>query len=131
MKRTPLKRKTRLKPVNPKRAKARKARDFGEYAEWIRHQPCVIKGRFSRPGGPIHICLGPIVSHHVRSRGADGHAEANLVSLCDHQHRGGHVIGWKTFAEIWGVDLKAIAASLWATYQAQTGTGGAQTEGPA
>jgi Putative HNHc nuclease len=111
MKKMPLKRKTRLKPVNPKRAKARKTRDFGEYAEWIARQPCVVK--------PSLRWLRTEAAH-VRSRGAGGHAEGNLVSLCRVHHQEQHDIGIKSFQAKYRLDLKAIAASLWATYQAQT-----------
>jgi hypothetical protein len=123
MKRTPLRRKIRLKPVNPKRAKARKARDFGPYADWIRQRVCIVEGSvwhhyqvYQRVPGPAYWTEAA----HVRSRGAGGRAEGNLVPLCVMHHREQHEDGIQSFQARYGLDLRAIAASLWATYQAQT-----------
>ncbi len=124
MKRTPLKRKTRLKrrarlrPVNSKRRKARQERDFGDLAEYVRSLGCLVCN--ARPVDPAH----------VKSRGAGGHAwidvwdgvsepiayagetVGNLIPLCRTHHREQHDHGIRTFEERHGIDLAAEAKRI-------------------
>lgn len=127
MKRTPLKRKTRLKsggslpPVNRKRAGHRFPKGVDKALRvWVREQPCLLQGRFLP--WSLHICRGRIQAHHVRSRGAGGGDRGNLVALCQRAHQRGHAVGWKSFAAFWGIDLKAEAARLAARYLEENGT---------
>ena len=72
--------------------------EFGPHAEYIRTLPCVA----------CHL-PGPSDPHHVKSRGAGGKAENNLIPLCRVHHTEIHQQGVKTFAKKWGLDLKAKA----------------------
>ena len=77
------------------------------YLDWIRTLPCVAAGS---------SCQGPIVAHHVKSKGAGG-TDRMTTPLCDFHHRFGHQHGWQTFRAICSVDLTAIAERLAATYE--------------
>jgi len=68
---------------------------FGEHAEYIRTLPCAA---CHKPG--------PSDPHHVKSRGAGGNDEANLIPLCRVHHTEIHQIGKKTFADKWHLDLE-------------------------
>lgn len=92
MKRTPMKRR------NPKRAKARRERDFGTKAEYIRSMPCCACGKD-----------GPSDPHHHPTRAAGGTSK-DLVPLCFRCHREFHDAGAETFQARHNVDLKAKAA---------------------
>lgn len=112
----PIKRRTPLKRRNAKRAKARRARDFGELADYVRTLGCLVCN--ARPVDPAH----------VRSRGAGGHAwidaphvgylgplaprVGNLVPLCRTHHREQHDHGIRTFEERHGLDLAEEAARI-------------------
>lgn len=121
----PIQRKTRLKSVNRERAAKRKARDFGEYAEWIREQWCVMLGWTSTyrripARKPAHGCWTFTEAAHVKSRGAGGHAECNLIALCTRCHGELHHVGRKSFEAKYGIQLGAIAADLWGRYQRES-----------
>src|SRR5690606_3775495 len=104
LRRSELRRETRIRPVNPARRRARYARDFGAYAETIRALPCSVCG-----------APGPSDPHHVRSRGAGGDRR-DLVPLCRTHHREYHDVGRRTFEARRGVDLAQVAAELWERY---------------
>jgi hypothetical protein len=75
---------------------------FG-YKHYIRDCGCLVCGTHSDP-------------HHVKSRGAGGKDERNIVPLCRVHHTEGHTIGWKTFQKKYGLDLKTVAVELWDKY---------------
>jgi len=64
MKRTPLRRHTRVKPVNPERKAKLFERNFGDKAEWIREQPCEVTG-----ADPL---AWKIDAAHAKARGMGG-----------------------------------------------------------
>lgn len=110
---------------NPRRAKARRERDFGDYAEWIRGRPCVIGEVAWRRatvglGAPI-ACTGHSEPAHVKSRGAGGRALGNLLSLCHDHHSEQHSLGIKSFAAKYSIDLSGVASALAARYREETG----------
>ena len=89
MKRTPLKRKTKLttktKPKAKKRSTADFARVYGSKARvaWIAAQPCVACGR------------GPCETAHIKSGGMGRKADyTETVPLCSSCHRLQHAKGW-------------------------------------
>ena len=114
---SPLKRSGRVKPVNRKRAAKRKARDFGPYADWIRTQPCCISGKRTGEDGVLPYTRCFVEAAHVRSRGAGGTSDANLVPLDWVLHSAQHTSGIRALEKKYGVDLKALAADYWAAYQ--------------
>lgn len=99
MKRTQLKRKTPLRPVNPERRAKRKAEQFGPQAKLCRRLPCAACGR-----------PGPSDPAHVISRGAGGGDRGNVIPLCKNDlktlHEGCHQVqhqrGW---GALFGADL--------------------------
>lgn len=122
---------TPVKKKNAKRAKANHARAYGgEYADWIRSLPCVACGS-----------PGLVEAAHVRAGGIGYKSDAKwLVPLCgpfpappftptvEGCHRESHR-GIKTFEKKYCVDLKAIAAQLYADYSAAAETLGAVAGG--
>ena len=92
-------------------------RDPG-YQQWIREQPCIMRGRRyeSRAGGhvlgPPHECTTPVQCCHVKSRGAGGPDHANCVSMCAWMHDAQHRFGTRSFQSRWAVDLKLEAEQL-------------------
>jgi hypothetical protein len=89
----------RRKP-NPERRQARHAAAYGEHAVFVRTLPCA-------------VCLRrPVDAAHVRSRGAGGTA-ADLVPLCREHHAEQHTVGIATFQRRHGLDLPALARTLW------------------
>ncbi len=116
MKRTPLKRKTRLNRRNEERLAKRKARDFGELARYIRTLDCCA----CEAPGPSQAC-------HVKSRGAGGHAwldsgDGNIIPMCASCHHEQHQKGWgavlrygrahaESMARAFGRDFKVLEFS--------------------
>lgn len=91
------KRKTRMKTMNRKRKKERRAKDFGDKAEWLRKNvPCEACGKL------------PTEPHHYPSRGAGGTAE-HLTALCAFHHRQFHTLGAESWQELHHVDLTEAA----------------------
>lgn len=89
----PLRRKTRIRAVNPERKAKRYARDFGDLAAYIRERSCCTCGK-SGPSDPAH----------VKSRGAGGHAwtdggSGNIIPLCRACHGLQHAKGWAALAD--------------------------------
>ncbi|MEM6704651.1 MAG: hypothetical protein AAF690_18170 [Acidobacteriota bacterium] len=83
MKRTPLRRKaplrrsSRINPVNTRRRKKLQKRNFGRHAEWIRQMPCALTG-----------APGPSDPHHTvrRGMGGCGGDRSTLVPLSREAH---------------------------------------------
>ena len=100
MKRTPLRRTTRLK-AGTKRLKVRRrskrfaARRDPVYAKWVRSGLCLIGEQ----------CFG-----------AGGDDRGNLVPLCRQHHREQHQIGLRSFERKYDVDLTAHAQHLATVY---------------
>ena len=107
----PPKRRTPLRKVNPERKEKQFEEAFGPYAAWLRDKPCLITG-----------AVGEYVDlDHVRTQGARGKAEGNLVPLRHDLHMERHTIGIRTFETKYGLDLKAEAEKLYTTYLKETG----------
>ena len=122
MKRSPLKRKTRIQrhtpiaPVNSKRKAKERLRQFGELAEWVATLDCYNCGRAEG-----------VVPAHVTGRrrggawGEDG--RGNLLPLCDDPFRPGchdlqHARGWSALKRIGNLArAKEIAAEYGAQFR--------------
>lgn len=106
LRRSTLARRTRLRPLNPERRARLYEEQFGAHREFIVSLPCAVPGCWRRRVDPAH----------AKSRGAAGKAE-HLVPLCaglDGHHAEQHRTGIKTFEARYGLNLREIAASLWA-----------------
>lgn len=101
MKRTPLKRKTRLRRQNPERAKRRKAEQFGPQSRLARLMLCVVP-TCSRT---------PCQAAHGLSRGAGG-KDCDVAPLCSKHHREQHDVGIETFQARRNVNLRLVADEL-------------------
>lgn len=98
---TPLRNRTRINPLNEERRAQRRAEEFGPQAELCRGLPCC-------------VCFAPPPSDpaHVRTRAAGGRDDANVVPLCRAHHTEQHTVGIKTFQVSHGVDLLALAEQI-------------------
>ena len=88
MKRTPLKRKTRLRSVSPKRAKVQRQRRTMVREELARRELCEA-GATIRFGGHRSLCAGLAVDLHeplTRARGGGILDPANTVAVCRSCH---------------------------------------------
>ena len=108
MRRTPLTRKTRLKPVTPRRRAELFAKHFHStgYMTYIQTRGCVVG----------QDCRGPIQAAHVQSRGAGG-TYKSVVPMCSVHHAEQHVFGIQTFQRKYRLDLKALAAETWKRFE--------------
>ena len=111
LRRTGLKRKTPLRRRKPERAPKLRAEDFGVQAAYCRTLPCCICARPGNPNPTESYALYGSVPHHDPSRGAGG-TDKDAVPLCHEHHDEFHTVGRKTFRERYGVDLRAVAASI-------------------
>lgn len=102
MKRSPMPaRKKPLRSVNPERRARRRAEEFGPQAELCKTLGCAAR----HPG----IVSGPVVPHHVRTRGAGG-KDSCTVPLCSSNPKTGwegcherlHRMGARTFEKRYG-----------------------------
>ena len=75
---------------------------FGERAEFARGFPCIIEG----------CNQWPTQAAHVKSRGAGGKAESNIVSLCLHHHTEQHQLGILSFQAKYQIDLQSHAERI-------------------
>lgn len=77
MKRTPLKRKTRLRSVNRRRQAKKYERNFGQHSDWIRSHACCACGRPESDTMTIQAA-------HAKARGMGGCGgdKTDLVPLC-------------------------------------------------
>ena len=80
---------------------------YGGYYYWLGNFRCCICGDM---GGP---------PHHIRSVGAGGKDDANIIPICYKHHQEVHR-GKQTFERKYGVVLKDLAESWYAYYR---GTG--------
>jgi hypothetical protein len=87
-----------IAPRNRKRSTAALDQDFGEEAKTVRALPCLVAG----------CCVTPVEPAHVKSRGAGG-GRFDIVPLCHAHHREQHSRGIRTFAKIYGFDLRLEA----------------------
>lgn len=126
--RSPLARGVTVRRRNEKRTAERHARNFGGEADAVRAMPCLclaavaadIKAALLDPSQcPLMIayadqpptltyCTGPVVDAHVKSRGAGG-GRFDVVPLCQGHHDEQHACGIRSFAERYGLDLRAEA----------------------
>lgn len=100
--------KSYIKRTNPKRLKRLREQQFGgEYADTIRALGCCACG-----APPPSVC------HHTRTRGAGGTAK-DMVPVCSPGcHEEIHQMGRTTFEEIYQINLKGLASTLWRRYSA-------------
>lgn len=103
---TPLKRSGPIRRRNEERLAERRARDFGELAEYVRTLDCA-------------ACKAPAPSDpaHVRSRGAGGHAwlpngDGNILPLCRLCHTKQHAEGWGSILREGREQAELIARSV-------------------
>ena len=96
------------------------------FRDWVRFKPCAIAGRRrAEVDGYVGMSWHPSFCYcwcgvevaHVKSRGAGGPDEANIVPLCQDAHEQQHRIGLKSFERRWNISLKAEAVKLWREYQ--------------
>lgn len=92
--------KTPIRKRNPERAARLDREACGPHADYVRRHPCRICG---------HV---PVQAHHVKSRGAGGKAENNLIPLCPVHHERVHR-GRKTFEREHKIDQAKVAAGFW------------------
>jgi hypothetical protein len=97
----PLRRRTRINPVNRKRKAVRFERAYlsTAYVGFIHWTGCVV-GRG---------CSGPVHAAHRISRGAGG-TWRELFGACERHHEQGHRIGLQSFQRLHGLNLEAICA---------------------
>jgi hypothetical protein len=123
MKRTPLRRKKRLNPINRLRRARELERCYGvkEYRVWGAMQSCCNCARPATTFAPNH-------NAHIRPRGelptgmgrkAD---KKWLVTLCPSCHREYHDWGEAKFQRIYRIDLDLEAAARWARWRERDGT---------
>ncbi len=122
---TPIARSGRPNRKNRKRSAENFDRSYGDYAAWIRSLPCLITGRTTG-----------IEASHVRTGGMGRRADARwLVPLAgpyttypvvdgltrfvneEGPHRELHRIGQRSFEQRHSVDLRSVAARLYAEFQ--------------
>ncbi len=109
VKRSPVKRSRKPIPkVNKKRGGHRFPKNVDEpFKEWMRANfRCLIAGHDPKIACPL---VEPAQVAHIKSRGAGGKDVGETVPLCAHHHLEQHRIGVKSFAEKYGLDLKAAA----------------------
>ncbi len=94
-----------------KRARELRDKDFGPHADYVRSFPCVACGTTAVAR----------VSHHEPPRSQKGGVPlvGRQIPMCPGCHTDGeqarHKIGRPAFEALHGIDLRAIAASLWST----------------
>jgi hypothetical protein len=118
VKRTPLKRTTRLERHSPLRPHAPRRRRgmkrSSRYLAWIRTQPCLC--------GDVHVCCGIVESHHHPEVGAASEARWNdyrAVPLCTLAH-GQYHRERDTFAS-YSINFERAIARLQQLYKISTG----------
>ncbi len=105
MKRTPLRRKIRIKLRNPARAAEHLARDFGEQAKRCRQSLCCVCLALGNEQ------IGESVPHHDPSRGAGG-TDRDCVPLCSAHHAQVHVQGRESFWREVRVSIDAVKSRM-------------------
>ena len=97
----------RIKRRNKERRRRLFEEQFGKRAEFARGFPCIIEG----------CGKWPTQAAHVKSRGAGGKAESNIVSLCLHHHTEQHQLGILSFQAKYQIDLKSQAERIEKLFQ--------------
>ncbi len=101
---TPLRSKVRVNPVNRKRRAKEQPRQFGDLAAFVRGLPCLVCKRT------------PSQAAHVKGRRNHGawldNGDGNIAPLCADCHRLQHSIGIVSFQEKHGIDLAAEARAV-------------------
>jgi len=92
----------RMKRRNRKRRARRYEEEFGPRADFARGFPCVVRG----------CDEWPTQAAHVKSRGAGGKAESNIVSLCAEHQQQQHQIGILSFQARHEIDLRDEASRI-------------------
>jgi hypothetical protein len=115
MRRTPLKRYTRLKPRgNTKHA--RRKRDW-EYMAWVRGQSCIVRQLIPNAS----VCVGRPEAHHIGGRYGEN-TDRNCVPMCPFHHRqwhgvvggGGIFAGWSVARRRgWGAIAVAVTQAAY------------------
>lgn len=122
MRRTPLRRKTRLRSRSKTSKHARRDRDWG-YMGWVKTQPCI--ARLLVTSG--FECAGTIEADHIGGRYGDD-SDRRCVPMCQrhHEDRTGRVGGKGVFSgwslerrREWGA--KAIAETQAAFWESRIG----------
>ena len=107
-----MRRHTRLSRTGPIRRRGRpRFRGYQRnepYRKWVRQQGCLIAGQ--------HECWGLIECCHVTSRACGGVDENNVYPACSRAHSLQHSLGIPQFNRRFGVNLRATAERLWATF---------------
>lgn len=125
-KRTPVKKK------RPDRIKKRREAEFkgaiGDKASFIRGLPCVLLVREMKLRGMVAEnplatvfragCNGGVEAAHTKSRGAGGKSK-HLIPLCRAHHTEQHLLGIKTFAMKYQLDLKQEAERYESEWQSR------------
>lgn len=103
MKRSPLKRKTPLRSRSKRTKYARRPRALG-YMQWVKTQPCSVRGNGE--------CGGPVEADHAGARGIGQKApDATCIPLCRKHHRE------RTDMHGCFADLGAQAMRIWCDQQ--------------
>ena len=93
-----------MRRVNPKNSAAKRERDFGALAEYVRTLPCAVCDR--EPSDPAH----------VRCRRVNGawlkNGDSNILPLCRPHHSEQHQHGIRTFEAKYGIDMAMVAAEI-------------------
>jgi len=82
------------------------------HLQWVRGHVCSIEDK------EAHVCSGKIQAAHVRTGTNGGMAikpgDNWILPLCLEAHDLQHAIGETSFEKRFGIDMKEIAATLWA-----------------
>lgn len=107
----------RRTPIKKKRTKARRGplRD-PEYRAYVRSLVCLLSMR-SRINPDVMFCTGTADAAHTQNNGMGSKGDdSSCVPLC-RRHHCEYDAGRTAFEKKYGLDMKAIAAELWALYQ--------------
>lgn len=77
------------------------------FREYLNKLPCLVFEDFG------YECEGSLQIHHIKSRGAGGLEEGNLIGLCAFHHRRLHDLGRLTFQKQYNTNFKLIAFELY------------------
>ena len=108
MRRTPLTRKTRLKPVNPRRRAQLFVTHFHSeaFVRFVHGLPCSVPRCGNENIQAAHV---------LHSRGAGGGPDS-VAPLCGYHHHLQGSMGVKSFSQVFGVDLLDAAWRTWQTW---------------
>jgi len=118
---SPLKRKTFMRKVNPKRRQREKERAYGSKARraWVQMQPCVVRNCPNRPCENAHV--NPV--GHPSGMGRKGDF-TQIVPMCRAHHQEYHDSGQRTFEDCYELDLDFSAIltnDRWLQYRERYG----------